>query len=87
MAEELAPRSPFREVVRDLDVLRDDERAGVLVPPGDDEALAEALVQLVESPDRLREMGEAARARAREFMDADRNALRVLGLLDEIAKR
>ena len=61
--------------------------AGVLVPPADDDALAEALDQLVASPARLREMGDAARARASELMHADRNARRVLAVLNEIAER
>jgi glycosyltransferase involved in cell wall biosynthesis len=38
------------------------DRTGLLVPPGDDEALADALVTLLADPERSREMGRAAHA-------------------------
>jgi glycosyltransferase involved in cell wall biosynthesis len=48
------------------DVVVDGE-TGVLVPPGDREALREALRRLCEEPETRERMGEAARARARLF--------------------
>ena len=45
------------------------DREGVLVPPGDDEALAAALSGLRADPDRARRMGESARRRAVEEFD------------------
>ncbi len=42
-------------------------RDGVLVPPEDADALASALAALIEDPARRRELGEAGRARARDF--------------------
>lgn len=45
------------------DVVRD-QVSGVLVPPGDVDAFAQALVSLLDSPKRLRAMGSAARATA-----------------------
>ncbi|MCC6236392.1 MAG: glycosyltransferase family 4 protein [Dehalococcoidia bacterium] len=61
--------------------------AGLLVPPGDPHALETALRELVESPSRLREMGCAAREHAALHMHADRNAARVLTLLQEYARQ
>ena len=48
------------------DVVVDGE-TGILVPPGDREALREALRRLCEDPETRERMGEAARARARLF--------------------
>lgn len=42
----------------------DSERAGVLVPKGDAQALAEAIEALLADPDRRRALGEAGRRRA-----------------------
>lgn len=42
---------------------------GFLVPPGDVLALRNALAQLVEEPDVRKRMGEAGRARHREYLD------------------
>lgn len=61
--------------------------AGLLVAPGDVDALGAALRELVEHPSRLAAMGEAARARASERMNAGRNAARILELLEGIAGR
>jgi N-acetyl-alpha-D-glucosaminyl L-malate synthase BshA len=48
-----------------------DEATGVLVPPGDAQAIAEAAEELIGNRDRRLEMGEAARLRARERFSAD----------------
>jgi len=45
---------------------------GILCPPADEEALAEAVVGLVRSPDRARILGERGRKRAREEFSVDR---------------
>ena len=47
-----------------LPELVEDGVTGRLVPPGDDEALASALRELLAASERLRELGEAARAEA-----------------------
>jgi glycosyltransferase involved in cell wall biosynthesis len=49
----------------------DDGRDGVLVPPGDPDALARALDDLLGDPARRRALGHEARRRARESLSAD----------------
>jgi len=44
----------------------EDGRTGILVPPRDAAAIAQALIKLIASPDLRLEMGAAARARAKE---------------------
>jgi glycosyltransferase involved in cell wall biosynthesis len=46
------------------------EVSGLLVPPGDAQALREALTELIADPDRRRAMGDAARRRSRDFTAA-----------------
>lgn len=58
---------------------------GLLVPPGDVGALAEALGALLASPARRRAMGRAGRARAEALFDAARNYPRLLALLKTCA--
>jgi glycosyltransferase involved in cell wall biosynthesis len=55
---------------------------GVLVPPGDTAALTAALASLLADPDRRRELGERARARARRF-----TASRVTDQLEDVYSR
>jgi glycosyltransferase involved in cell wall biosynthesis len=52
-----------------------DETTGVLCPPDDERALADAITQLIEDPARRRALGEASRTRARERFDV-RGAVR-----------
>lgn len=51
-----------------LDVV-EDGITGILVDPGDAQALARALVALIDAPDRARALGEAARVRAVDLFD------------------
>lgn len=46
--------------------LIDSENTGVLIPPRDPEALADAVIGLLSHPDRARMMGEAAQARVQQ---------------------
>jgi glycosyltransferase involved in cell wall biosynthesis len=53
------------------DLVRDGE-TGLLVPPGDDKPLAEAMLELAADPARAAAMGRAARKRALERFPEDR---------------
>jgi glycosyltransferase involved in cell wall biosynthesis len=57
------------------DIVRDGE-TGVLVPPGDVERLAEALLAVVEDPARAATLGRAGRVRAVERFSEDRSTTR-----------
>lgn len=46
--------------------------AGITVPPGDPEALSDALLDLLGSPERRRDLGAAGRERIEEHFDIDR---------------
>ncbi len=48
-----------------------DQETGLLVPPGDVDALADALVALLDDPGRRRRMGHAGRRRAEDLFDVD----------------
>ncbi|MGQ9660844.1 MAG: glycosyltransferase family 4 protein [Kiritimatiellia bacterium] len=58
-----------------------DGRTGILVPPGDERALANAIIELLSSPERLRAMGLAGRRRAEAEFDARRAAERFVSLV------
>jgi len=62
------------------------EGAGLLVQPGDIEGLRAALTRLIDAPEERPAMGARARAHAREHMDSDRNANRILDLLMAVAR-
>lgn len=64
-----------------------DGETGVLVPPRDPEALAEALRSLVADPQRARRLGEAGYARVAELFTVERMTTRVLEVYDEVAGR
>jgi glycosyltransferase involved in cell wall biosynthesis len=64
-----------------------DGETGLLVPPRDPEALAEALRSLVADPKRARRLGEAGYARVAERFTVDRMTTRVLEVYDEVAGR
>lgn len=67
--------------------LIEDGRSGVLFPPGDVDALAEALHRLAESPSLRRSLGTRARERAERLFDLERNAAQHVDLLERVAAR
>lgn len=64
-----------------------DGETGVLVPPRDPAALAEAIQGLVSDRKRARSLGEAGYRRVAEEFDAETMAQRVLEIYDDVAGR
>ena len=62
----------------------EDGVSGLLVPPGDVEALARAIRALLEDPGRCRDMGEAGAHRIRERFSWQRTAEETLALYSEV---
>ncbi|RMH25453.1 MAG: colanic acid biosynthesis glycosyltransferase WcaL [Planctomycetota bacterium] len=65
----------------DLETIRElvrDGQTGVMIPPGDRQALVSALRDLARDRDRVDELGKAARARVEEEFDLMRNAERIV---------
>jgi glycosyltransferase involved in cell wall biosynthesis len=60
--------------------LVEDGVSGLLVAPGNEEALAAALLRLADDPEMRRRMGEAGRARVRADFDVEVEARRLLAL-------
>lgn len=69
-----------------VDIVRDG-RTGVLVPPGDVGALADAIGSLWQDPDRTRRLGSAAAADVRERFSIDRTAAAVGELWTHVLAR
>lgn len=61
-----------------------DGETGLLVPPGDADALARALMTLLDDPARARALGAAGRARVRERFTIARTRDRIQTLYDQI---
>ena len=63
------------------------ERTGLLVPPRDVDAFADAVVRLLTDVDRAEEMGREARRFVAERFDADRWAGRLRGIYEQTPSR
>jgi glycosyltransferase involved in cell wall biosynthesis len=61
-----------------------DGRTGLLVPPGDAEAMAAAIERLLDDPARAQAMGAAARTRAQAMFSLDDQVRKVQALYEEI---
>jgi glycosyltransferase involved in cell wall biosynthesis len=59
-------------------------KTGVLVPPGDADALAREVSDLIASPDRISELGKAARRRIEECFSIGRHVRLVQGAYEEM---
>jgi len=68
------------------DIIKDDV-SGMLVPAGDAEAIAKAVLRLLEDADLRRRMGEAGKALVREKFSLDRMTDEVMGLYGEVVTR
>ena len=66
--------------------LVEDQVTGLVVPPGDADALARDLLRCLSQPTLVRDFGEVARTRAAPFSH-DRRVAGFVALLDEIASR
>jgi len=65
----------------------DDGRTGLLVPPRDVGALADAVATLIDDPDLRGRLGRAGRARVAERFDAERADRRVLEVYEAAVAR
>jgi len=63
-----------------------DGETGLLVPPRDPDALADALRRLLDDPDLRRRMGEAGRRRVAADFTAERMADRVLAVYERVVR-
>jgi glycosyltransferase involved in cell wall biosynthesis len=57
-----------------------DGQTGLLVPPGNPKALAEAVIALLENPEQATRMGQAARSRVWEHFTVERMIAETEGL-------
>lgn len=62
----------------------DDGETGLLAPPGDADALAKAIVELLHAPERLRLMGDAARAKVAPHYSLEHMVTRIETLYEEL---
>jgi starch synthase len=65
----------------------EDEVTGILVPPGDPDALASAILTLLKDPARARKMGKAGRERVLANFTADDVVRQMLRVYESVCKR
>ncbi len=64
-----------------------DRETGILVPPRDHAAMAEAIVRLLKDETLRRQMGDAGRARARSHFSAERMVQATLNIYQQVARQ
>jgi glycosyltransferase involved in cell wall biosynthesis len=64
-----------------------DRETGIYVPPGDPVALHDAIVSLLDDPDRAAQLGRAARRWVEEHATVDRYAAGLATVVDAVASR
>jgi glycosyltransferase involved in cell wall biosynthesis len=79
-----AGRAIVSSAIGGTEELIEDGRSGLLVPPGDAEALASALRRLLGDPSLRGELAASARARVRRDLTRERMAARVTGAYREL---
>ncbi len=62
----------------------EDGISGILVPPGNEQVLALALLSLLNDPERARRIGRSAKARARDFFSVEQTARNVEKIYEQI---
>ncbi|MCA2001024.1 MAG: glycosyltransferase family 4 protein [Chloroflexi bacterium] len=73
--------------VEGVEEVVEEGRHGFLAPPGDKDALAEALLRLLQDPAARRRMGEAAREKVLEKYTAERMCRAYLSLMERIQSK
>ena len=63
-----------------------DRETGILVPPRDSEALADAIIELLNDPEKRKQMGEAGRKRVEEMFTLEKMLNATYGLYEELLK-
>jgi glycosyltransferase involved in cell wall biosynthesis len=64
----------------------DDGVTGLLVPPRDPDALADAVVRLLRDPNRMRRMGQAGLERVRRHFSVEQMVRRTEALYEELLR-
>lgn len=72
--------------VTPIDQVVQNEKTGVLVPPGDPMALAEAIINLIEKPELRERIGKAARQEVRNHYSWKAFSCRLEKILDEVLR-
>lgn len=65
----------------------DDNVSGILVPPNDEKALAEAMIKLIEDHSLRKTLGHNARKKVKERFDIDKNIVQYVALFEEVSQK